>query len=166
MKKGKYLIIRGPLGVGKTTIARKLSKILNAKYISLDKVLEDNNLDVVDKKEGRIPAKNFIKADNLILGEIKHELKKGKIVIFDGCFYHKEQIKHLKRNLGKGFVFTLNAPLSVCISRDTKRKRIYGEDAAKVVYELVSKFNYGINLNTHKKTEKEVIREILKKLSI
>jgi shikimate kinase len=31
-----FVIIRGPLGVGKTTIAKRLAKQLNAKYISID----------------------------------------------------------------------------------------------------------------------------------
>ena len=164
MKRGKYIIIRGPLGVGKSTIAKKLARMLKAEYISLDTVLEENGLDIIDKKQECILAKNFIKANNLILNEVKTALKKGKTVIFDGCFYHKEQIKHLGKNLGKGQVFNLKAPLSVCIKRDNQRKRIYGKDSAKVVYNLVSKFDYGVNINTNKKTEKDVIKEILKKL--
>ena len=40
-----YIIIRGALGIGKSTIARKLSRILNAGYISIDKVLEETSQD-------------------------------------------------------------------------------------------------------------------------
>ena len=163
-KEGFYLIIRGPLGIGKSTISKKLAKILKARYISLDEILKKNGLDGVNKKEGCIPARNFIKANNIILEEVKSDLKKGKIVAFDGCFYHKKQIEHLEKNLGKGFIFNLKAPLAVCISRDLKRAGTYGQEAVKAVYVMVSKFDYGININTHKKTEKGTVEEILTKL--
>ena len=35
----KLILVRGPLGVGKTTVARKLAASLNAHYISIDSVL-------------------------------------------------------------------------------------------------------------------------------
>jgi len=66
-----YIIIRGALGIGKSTIARKLSRILNAGYISIDKVLEENGLDKVEPDAECIPAKNFILADEIILPEVK-----------------------------------------------------------------------------------------------
>lgn len=159
--KTPYIIIRGPLGIGKSTISKELAKQLKAKRISLDDLLQKNKLDDLDEKEGCIPAKNFIKVDNLILDEVKFNLEKGKIIIFDGCFYHKEQIKHLEKKLGKALVFNLKAPLSVCINRDSNRNKIFGKEAAKAVYKLVSKFDYGINIYTNNKTPKETIKEIL-----
>jgi len=39
------IIIRGPAGVGKTTIAKKLAKYLNADYASIDKIMKENKLD-------------------------------------------------------------------------------------------------------------------------
>ena len=38
------IVIRGPLGVGKTTVARALAEQLSALYISIDQVLEDHDL--------------------------------------------------------------------------------------------------------------------------
>jgi len=157
-----YIIIRGALGIGKTTIAKKLAKILNAKHISIDKVLEENGLDKVDNNF--IPE-DFIKTNEIILPKVRESLSKGKIVIFDGCFYFKEQIKHLERDLKfKGYIFNLKAPLKICIKRDSKRKRVYGEKATREVYELVSKFDYGMNIDTDKKTKEEVVKEILSHL--
>ena len=153
-----FIIIRGPLGIGKSTIARKLSKILNAEYISIDKVLEENNL---DKADNNFTPEDFIKANEIILPQIKKDLA-NKVIILDGCFYFKEQIEHLKKNLQfKHFIFNLKAPVEVCIVRDAGRKRVYGEKAAREVYELVSKFSLGINIDTENKTENQVIREIL-----
>lgn len=154
-----YIIIRGPLGVGKTTIARALARVLKAEHIAFDKVLKENGL---DREDNNFTSEDFIKANEIVLPSVKRELERGKIVIFDGCFYFKEQIEHLEKNLPfKCKVFNLKAFLQTCIERDSKRKRVYGKEAAKEVYELVSKFDYGVNIDTEGKTEKEVVEEIL-----
>lgn len=154
-----FIIVRGPLGIGKTTIAKALAKKLNAEYISIDKVLEENGL---DREDNNFTPEDFIKANEIILPEVKETLARGKVVIFDGCFYFKEQIEHLEKNLKfKSYVFTLRAPVEACIARDAGRKRIYGEQAARDVHKLVSKFDYGINIETENKTELQVIKEIL-----
>ena len=154
-----FIIIRGPLGIGKTTIAKALAKILNAEYISIDKVLEENNL---DREDNNFVPEDFIKANEIILPKVKEGLAKGKIVIFDGCFYFKEQIEHLKKNIPKkGFVFNLKAQIETCVDRDSKRDGVYGEKAAREVHELVSKFDYGTNIDTNNKTKNEVVKEIL-----
>ena len=159
--KGYYIIIRGPLGIGKSTIAKSLAKMLKADYISIDKVLEKNEL---DRKDNNFIPEDYIKADNIVLPKAKKAIEKGKIVIFDGCFYFKEQIEHLEKNLPKGYVFNLKAPVETCIARDSKRKRVYGERAAKEVYELVSKFDYGFVIDTHNKTKRQVVQEIMNHL--
>lgn len=40
-------------------------------------------------------------------------------------------------------VFTLKAPLKVCVERDSKRKNPHGKDAAKAVYKKSTEFDYG-----------------------
>lgn len=154
-----FIIIRGPLGIGKSTIAKALAKSLNAEYISIDRVLEENGLDKVDNN---FSPKDFVKANEIVLPKVKEDLAKGKIVIFDGCFYFKEQIKHLEKNLPcKTYIFDLKAPVKICIERDSKREKVYGEKNTREVYDLVSKFDYGITIDTCKKTEQEVIKEML-----
>lgn len=156
-----YVIIRGPLGVGKSTIAERMAKILDAEYVAVDKVLEKHGLDKVDAKAECIPAKNFIKANKILLPKIKDKLKKGKIVIFDACFYHKEHIEHLTQNLPyQYYAFTLKAPVEVCVERDSKRKKTYEKDAAAAVHYLVSRFDYGIVIDTNKKTAEQTVKEI------
>lgn len=158
----KVIIIRGPLGVGKTTIAKALAKKLNAEYLSVDRILEENGL---DREDNKFTPEDFIKANEIILPKIKEDLAIGKVVIFDGCFYMKEQIEHLEKSLpGKIYAFDLKAPVGVCIKRDNKRKRVYGEQAARGVHKLVSKFDYGINIKTDNKTSEQVTKEIIKKL--
>lgn len=155
----KLIIIRGPLGVGKTTVARKLAAKLNAHYISIDSVLEENHLDQAE--EDGIPLKNFITGNGLVLPEIRAALEGGRPVIIDGCFYHKEQIDHFIQNIqAPSFVFTLKAPLEVCIERDKDREKSYGEGAACAVHGMVSKFDYGIVINTENKTPEKTTEEI------
>jgi len=160
-----FVIIRGPLGVGKSTIAKKLTKFLNAEYVDIDKILRKNNLDKVRPDAKCIPAENFIKADNLVLLGLKDKIHKGKIVIFDACFYHRKHIEDIIRKLPyRHFIFTLKAPVEVCIERDRKRKGKYGTSAVKAVHSLVSKFDYGIVIDTNNKTPDETLQEIKKHL--
>ncbi|MBU0461039.1 MAG: ATP-binding protein [Nanoarchaeota archaeon] len=162
-----YIIIRGPLGVGKSTISRKLAQILDGEYISIDAVLAEHDLDKVDENAECIPAENFIKADELILPEVRKSLKKSKIVIFDACFYHKEQIEHLTQRLPfPHYIFTLKAPLKICIERDSKRKKNYGEPAAAAVHSLVSRFDYGTIIDTNNKTVAQTVKEMLSYLTL
>ena len=157
-EKGYYLIIRGPLGIGKTTIAKKLAEILQEKYISFDKILEENKLDKADNKF--IPE-DYIKANKIVLPKTKTILNKGGVVVFDGCFYFKEQIEHLQRNLSfKGYIFTLKASIETCIERDSKRKPPHGVDATKAVYKKVVEFKYGKMIDITRSIN-EAIKEIL-----
>jgi len=158
-----FIIIRGPLGSGKTTISKKLSTILTAKYISIDNVL--HKLDQVPPGAECIPAKNFIKAEKTLLPKIKEQLKKGKVVIIDACFYHKESIEFFLKNLPfQHYVFTLKAPIEVCIKRDKERTKTHGEDAAKAVHYLVSRFNYGTVIDVSKGGADKAVKETLKYL--
>ena len=157
-----FIIIRGPLGIGKSTVSQRLAKKLKAKYVSIDIILEKTKLDKVGPEEECIPSKNFIKAQESIISESKGLLGKGKIVIFDACFYHKEQIDHLIKNLPfRNYVFTLKAPLKICIDRDEKRGKTLGKDATEAVHNLVSRFDYGIVIETENKTEEQTLKEIL-----
>lgn len=156
-----YIIIRGPLGCGKSTIAEKLAKKLNAECIEIDEVLDKHGLDKVPPDAPCIPVENFIKANEIIIPPAKEKLSDGKIVIFDACFYHKEAIEHLIHNLQfPHYVFTLKAPLEVCIERDRQRAKTYGEDSARAVFGLVSRLDYGITIDANRSMD-ETMTEIL-----
>ncbi len=160
-----FVIIRGPLGSGKTTIARKLATRLNASYISIDIILKKYGLDQVSPDAACIPVKNFLKANEIVLPEAKETLRNGRIVIFDACFYHKKQIGHLIKNLPfPHYVFTLKVPLSICIERDKKRNKTLGKDAASAVHKLVSRFDYGKVIDASTGNINAVVREILSHL--
>jgi tRNA uridine 5-carbamoylmethylation protein Kti12 len=155
-----YIIIRGPLGCGKSTIAEKLAKRLNAKYIAIDRVLDKHNL-TKDKEAGYISQKSFLKANKLVAPKAKKALNKGTPIIFDGNFYWKSQIENLIDNLDYPHqVFTLKAPLKVCIERDRKRGKTHGEDAARAVYKKSTEFEYGTVIDIVKPLN-ECVKEIL-----
>ena len=58
------------------------------------------------------------------------------------------------------YVFTLKAPLEVCIKRDVEREKTYGEDATKVVFKKSTEFNYGIVININRPL-KVCLKEII-----
>ena len=151
------IIIRGPLGIGKTTIAKALAEKLKAEYVSIDELLEKEGLDNVDKKIGKIPLKNFILVNDIIA-----KMNGDKVI--DGNLYYKEQVEDLVKRLGNCKVFTLKASVDVCINRDKSRKRVYGEGAARAVYNLVTAFGYGTLINTENKTKEDVVEDILEVL--
>ncbi len=160
----KIIIIRGPAGVGKTEIAKKLSKQLKGKYISIDKIVEDYKL-FKDKEKGMISQKSFLKANKILILKFNKEIIRGKILVIEGCFYWKSQINDLRDKFGKDLiVFTLKANLKACVERDRKRKKPIEKDAIGAVYNAVSKFDYGVLIEINNKNVDEVVEEVIRNL--
>ena len=157
----KSIIIRGPLGVGKSTVAKAVAEKIGGLYISVDQILKDHELDKTSDGEG-IPLANFLKSNELILEEARKAHTVGKSVVIDGNFYHKEQIEQLYAALGdETIAFTLKASVETCLIRDAARKKPYGEDATRVVHMFVSKFDHGTIVNTEIQTVDETVQVIM-----
>jgi len=157
------VIIRGPAAVGKSTISKIVAKKINALHISFDDILSRHNLDIIEG-DG-ISAENFIKGNEIAL-DIVNQLK-PKVIVLDGCFYRDEQIKHVLKNfVGKHFIFTLKAKVEDCIRRNKERGNPMSEKAICDVFKLVSKKEYGIVINTSRKTIKQIAQEILDHLPL
>jgi predicted kinase len=153
------IIIRGPLGVGKTTVAQALAEQLVAYYISIDQVVTAHNLLQSDGQG--ISAASFVRANELVLPQVQAALDTGQVVIFDGNFYHQEPITHLEQQLSVPVhVFTLQAPLSICVERDRQRQCVYGIAAATAVYNMVSRVEYGINIDTTDQTSAQTVAAV------
>lgn len=156
------IIIRGPLGVGKTTISKLLAQKLNANYYSVDDILAQNNLDIVDESIGCIPEQNFLKVNQIIIQKI---IQNNQSVVIDGNFYYQNQIEDLIKNIPfESFIFTLTAPLEVCIKRDSDRPNQHGINATTAVYNLVSKFNYGEIINISNLDSENSVDQIYSKI--
>ena len=154
-----FIVIRGPAGVGKSSVAERLANILNGVHISFDKIMKENHLDTI-VGDG-ISAENFIKANELVIPIAKKELKNNKVVVFDGCFYRKEQLQHLEKELKyKHYVFSLGATLKDCIARNKTRKKSMSDAAIEEVFVLVYKISPGVIIPTSGKSINEVAYEI------
>lgn len=150
----KIILIRGPLGVGKSTIAEKLANDIHAEYVSLDKLLKDNDLEGTDG----IPLENFLKS-NKILFDIINTSKNSFII--DGCYYYQEQIDDLQRMFNnKIIIFSLVTTVENCIKRDSKRETVYGEDAARFVHRVTTKIKAGYEIDNSDLTVQETINNI------
>lgn len=163
--KNFFIIIRGPLGCGKSTLAKILTKKLNAKYIAVDRILDEHDL-TKDKEAGYISQKSFIKANEIIASKAEKTLQSGVPVVFDGNFYWKSQIDDLIKRLNfPNYVFTLKAPLNVCLERDHQRRKTYGDNAVRAVYRKSSEFDYGIIIDATKPLD-DCVKEILSYLQL
>ncbi len=158
-----YVIIRGPLGCGKSTLSKRLSKILKAKYMSIDMVLDENNL-AKDVEDGYISEKSFLKVNEIVFPIIKSFLQKSIPVVIDGNFYRKSQVEDLIKRLDfPHYTFTLKAPLEVCINRDKLRKKVHGKDAAQAVYKKAVEFDCGIVIDVNRDLD-SCVKDILSHL--
>ena len=160
------IIVRGPLGVGKSTISKRLSGEIGAKYFSVDEILDDKGLAVVDEGLGCISEASFIKVNDLIVEEVKEWLSKDVPVVVDGNFYHRGQLDDLVERVGgESLVFTLMAPLEVCIERDSGRDKPHGKWAAVAVHNLVSAVDVGEKIDVEKMSAMEAVDKIKRRLS-
>ena len=145
------IIIRGPAGAGKTTIAKELSKIYNSHYISIDKIKKKLGLKHSEKEK--------IEANKTVIKEALKNLKKGRVVIIDEVLYYKKQLSQLENLPYPTYLFSLNASLNCCIRRKRKNRSL-SADNVRTVYELVSKLKKGTQINTENKTISQTIKEI------
>lgn len=155
-----YIIIRGPAGIGKTTVAKLLARRLHAFCISFDDIRTRHGIGLSEKQR--------IKANEVAIPIAKKKMLHGIPVIFDGVFYHSSQLKHLQKNLPyPGFVFSLSGSVNDVVARDTKRrgKAKLGRSKISNFYPVVAKFKPGTIIYTSGKTPKEIAEELLRKLN-
>ena len=148
-----YVVVRGPLGVGKSTVSRRLANIIGADHILIDRILEERGLEEWD--EDRTSLRSFLRANTFAIARAHEGLKRVRPTVFDGCFYWNEQLDDLTQRLDfPHYGFTLEAPLSVCVARDRTRPLPkkgdepragdqLGAEACEAVYGLVTQIRYG-----------------------
>ena len=157
-----YMVFHGTLGSGKSTCAKRIAEILDGELIDVDKVLRENKLDHQASDSACISAENFIKGLDLVIPLAKELLEKNKIVIFDGCIYHREVLDYLIEKVPfPHYVFTFKVSLAVCIERDKNRENTIGEGVAEEVYNLVCNNDFGVLISNDDKSIQESVEEII-----
>jgi len=141
-----FVVIRGPLGIGKTTVARALARQIGGEYVSIDQILEDHHLE--EWEDGYISERSFLRANRVAIAEAEPALRRGKPVVFDGNFYWRPVIEDLLAHLAfPAEVFTLQAPLEVCLARDGSRPTPFGPEAVRDVYRQSTAFDWGVPID-------------------
>ncbi len=149
-----YIIVRGAAGSGKTAVAKRLARMLDATYISVDAILRRNGLED-DWEDGYISQRSFMSANAIIEHTAKASMMRGKPVVVDGNFYWQSQIEDIVRRLGVNhYAFKLEAPLERCIARDRGRNGRIGKDAVIAVYKKTESVNYGVRIDATMPMEK------------
>jgi len=154
-----FVIVRGPLGAGKTTISQLLAKAIPALHIDIDRILEKEVPE--EWVDDSISERSFIRANEVAVERAWSFLANATPVIFDQNFYYLSTLEDLIGRLKYPYrVFTLDVPLEVCIERDLGREISYGRKSAEDVYRKSTGLEYGIRVDANRPVE-SVVEEIL-----
>jgi len=135
------VIVRGPLGAGKTTVAGALARSLGGVVVSIDAILER------DEWDGGSEAL-FLRANPGAAEEAAAALREGRPALIDGNFYWASAIRDLLSRLPyPHVVVTLEVPLATCIERDRGRPLSYGAEATREVFEKTGRVHAGHRLD-------------------
>ena len=162
----KNLTLTGMMGVGKTTIGKRLAKKLNYAFVDVDKIIE--------KQEGESISSIFKNKGENYFRKIEKqltimELKKNNSVISlgGGAFLNSTIRQYSKKN---SISFWLDVPIEILIKRlkKSKNRPVIGKektnDSIKKIYFVRKKFytkaDYRIKCKTL--TIKQIIEKILK----
>lgn len=156
------VIIRGALGVGKTTVAHALADAIEGHVVSIDSILERHGLE--EWESGYISERSFRRANDFAIEEALPHLRAGRSVIFDGNFYYRSAIDDLLGRLPRPHqVFTLKAPVAECRQRDARRAVPLGEEAVEEVFAKVAEVDYGIDIDAGRPVP-AIVAELVRRL--
>ena len=162
----KNLTLTGMMGVGKTTIGKRLAKKLNYAFVDVDKIIEKQegeSISSIFKNKGEDYFRKIEKQLTII------ELKKNNSVISlgGGAFLNSTIRQYSKKN---SISFWLDVPIEILIKRlkKSKNRPVIGKektnDSIKKIYFVRKKFytkaDYRIKCKTL--TLKQIIEKILK----
>jgi len=119
---GKMVVLFGPPGCGKGTLAKKLSEKYGMKHISTGDLVRNSN----DEEIKKIVASGSFVSDSQILKLLKKAIKEEDLesgIIFDGFPRTVSQAPKLDSLLGK-MGLGLNYAIFLDVSEDIAKKRI------------------------------------------
>jgi predicted kinase len=163
MREAFFVVIRGPLGVGKTSVARLLAERIEGEHLRIDQILEERGFEEWDADY--ISLESFLRVNEVAAELARGFLSSAVPVVFDGNFYYEAQIADLIGRLEyEHYVFTLQAPLSLCIARDAGRVISYGSEAARDVFRKSTEFESGVGIDATRPLD-AVVADIVSRLS-
>ena len=141
-----YVVVRGPLASGKTTVAERLARTLGGDRISIDSILEEHDLERWE--DGYVSERSFLEANEVAIRTAAPRLERGIPIVFDGNFYWRSVIDDLVRRLpAPHLVVTLRVPVELCLARDAERDRPLGPESVRDVYRKATEFDYGVGVD-------------------
>ncbi len=163
------IFLVGPMGAGKSTVGRQLSKTLKKQFIDCDKEIESRtgaSVSLIFDVEGE---DGFRKREQQML----HELTAREHIILatGGGAVLNEQNR--ARLMSRGFVVYLNAPLELLIertARDKTRPLLQTDDPQKRIAELMALRDplyrqvADTIIETDRRSARHVVREIQQRL--
>ncbi|MEK6963590.1 MAG: hypothetical protein AABX70_04130 [Nanoarchaeota archaeon] len=154
-----YVLIRGPIGVGKTSVAKRFSNLLSLDcypsfFIEFDRFRRELGIGeptYLNKRVGTF----------LLVERMNQLIQKGSLPVVEGVFY-EGNMNHLRRNItGLALLIKLMAPLDICIERD--QRRTYPRGVERVVpvwnslqHTVVSE----VSINTETRTIEEIVDDV------
>ena len=155
----------GMMGSGKTTLAKKLSELMNKSYVDID--------DLIELKENMSISKIFGKYGEDYFRKIEEKIslifleKKGSVISLGGGAFLNDKIrKKIKRN---SYSFWLNWKIKTILSRIAKNQRrpltlnLSNKEIANLYKKRVKFYKLSeFRVNCENKNKNEIINQISK----
>ncbi len=169
MKTPDNIYLVGPMGSGKTTTGRQLSKVLDKPFFDCDREIESStgaNIPLIFDLEGE---EGFRKRESLMLERLTS--KQGIVLATGGGAILERDNR--SRLVGRGFVIYLHAPLDFLVqrtARDRNRPLLQTDNPRASLEEIMKEREplyrqvADIVVTTDKRSVRHVVKEVLKKL--
>ena len=162
----KNLVLTGMMGVGKSTIGKKLAKSLKLKFVDVDKIIEKKEKTTIKEIFKSKGEGYFRKIEKKITLD---ELKKDNLVIaLGGGAFINSTIRKEVKNSAISFWLDLSLRSILLRLKDVKKRPLLSEDNLektinKIYYErkkIYNESNYKIKCNSM--TLEKIVNKIIK----